>query len=222
MKKKDTAPSKEGITRKPFPSSKKIYVSGNLHPDIKVAMREITLSDTADSFTGKKIPNESVVVYDTSGPYTDPDKAIDIHSGLERQREEWIENRGDVETLDEFSSAYCNERLNDSSLDHLRFNHKNLPKRAKSGKNVTQLHYARKGIITPEMEYVAIRENQKIDEMTRLAKQHPGQDFGASIPAKITPEFVREEIARGRAVIPSNINHPESEPMILGLSLIHI
>ncbi len=216
MKKKDTAPSKEGITRKPFPSSKKIYVSGNLHPDIKVAMREITLSDTADSFTGKKIPNESVVVYDTSGPYTDPDKAIDIHSGLERQREEWIENRGDVETLDEFSSAYCNERLNDSSLDHLRFNHKNLPKRAKSGKNVTQLHYARKGIITPEMEYVAIRENQKIDEMTRLAKQHPGQDFGASIPAKITPEFVREEIARGRAVIPSNINHPESEPMILG------
>ena len=216
MKQKDTAPSKEGITRNPFPNSKKIYVSGKIHPEIQVSMREISLSDTTDSFTGKKIPNEPVVVYDTSGPYTDPDKNIDIHSGLERSREQWILDRGDVQVLDRFSSDYCNERLNDASLDHLRFNHKNLPKKAKAGKNVSQLHYARKGIITPEMEYVAIRENQKIDEMTRLSKQHPGQDFGASIPEKITPEFVREEIARGRAVIPSNINHPESEPMILG------
>ena len=216
MRKKDTAPSKEGITRKPFPNSKKIYVPGTMYPDIKVAMREISLSDTTDSFTGKKIPNEPVVVYDTSGPYTDPEQAIDIHAGLERRREQWIENRGDVETLDRFTSSYCNERLNDASLDHMRFDLKHMPKRAKAGKNVSQLYYARQGVITPEMEYVAIRENQKIDEMTRLAEQHPGQDFGASIPAKITPEFVRKEIARGRAVIPSNINHPESEPMILG------
>ncbi len=216
MKKKDTAPSRNGITRHPFPNSKKVYVKGTLHPQIEVGMREIALSDTTDSLTGKKIPNEPVTVYDTSGPYTDPNKEIDIHSGLKRNREQWILDRGDVDMLDSFSSSYCNERLNDASLDHLRFNHKHMPKRAKEGKNVSQMYYARQGIITPEMEYVAIRENQKIDEMTRLSEQHPGQDFGASIPKKITPEFVREEIARGRAVIPSNINHPESEPMILG------
>ncbi|TYA87572.1 phosphomethylpyrimidine synthase ThiC, partial [Seonamhaeicola marinus] len=121
-----------------------------------------------------------------------------------------------VEQLNQFSSKYCNERLNDTSLDHMRFSHLKKPLKAKKGQNVTQLHYAKKGIITPEMEYIAIRENQKIDEMTELAKQHPGQDFGASIPKKITPEFVRSEVARGRAVIPNNINHPESEPMILG------
>jgi phosphomethylpyrimidine synthase len=125
-------------------------------------------------------------------------------------------DRGDVEVLPAFSSDYCNERLNNTSLDHLRFNHIRKPKRAKKGKNVSQMYYAKRGIITPEMEYVSIRENQRIDEVTRLSKQHPGQDFGASIPDKITPEFVREEVARGRAVIPSNINHPESEPMILG------
>ena len=215
MKKKDTAPS-NGITRNPFPNSKKIYVKGELYPQIKVAMREIALSDTIDSMTKKKTPNESVTVYDTSGAYTDPNKQINIHNGLERIREQWILDRGDVEELEEFTSEYCIERLNDTNLDHLRFNLKNKPKRAKKGKNVTQLHYAKKGIITPEMEYIAIRENQRIDEMTRLSKQHPGQDFGASIPAKITPEFVREEVARGRAVIPSNINHPEAEPMILG------
>ncbi len=215
MKKKDTAPS-NGITRNPFPNSKKIYVKGELYPQIKVAMREIALSDTIDSMTKKKTPNESVTVYDTSGAYTDPNKQINIHNGLERIREQWILDRGDVEELEEFTSEYCNERLNDTNLDHLRFNLKNKPKRAKKGKNVTQLHYAKKGIITPEMEYIAIRENQRIDEMTRLSKQHPGQDFGASIPTKITPEFVREEVARGRAVIPSNINHPEAEPMILG------
>ncbi|TCP26735.1 hydroxymethylpyrimidine synthase [Tenacibaculum skagerrakense] len=216
MKKKDTAPKQDGITRKPFPSSKKIYVQGKLHPQINVAMREITLNDTVDSMTKKRTPNESVTVYDTSGPYTDPSKEINIHNGLERIREQWILDRGNVEQLEQFSSEYCNERLNDESLNHLRFNHLNKPYRAKKGKNVTQLHYAKKGIITPEMEYVAIRENQRIDEMTRLSKQHPGQDFGASIPEKITPEFVREEVARGRAVIPSNINHPEAEPMILG------
>ncbi|WP_299627478.1 phosphomethylpyrimidine synthase ThiC [uncultured Tenacibaculum sp.] len=216
MKKKDTAPKQDGITRKPFPNSTKIYVKGKLHPQINVAMREISLNDTVDSMTKARTPNEPLTVYDTSGPYTDPEKEINIHNGLERIREQWILDRRNVEQLDKFSSEYCNERLNDKSLDHLRFNHLNKPYRAKEGKNVTQLHYAKQGMITPEMEYVAIRENQRIDEMTRLAKQHPGQDFGASIPEKITPEFVREEIARGRAVIPSNINHPEAEPMILG------
>lgn len=216
MKKKDTAPKQDGVTRQPFPNSKKIYVQGKIHPQIKVAMREIELSDTVDSMTKKRTPNEPVTVYDTSGPYTDPNKEINIHSGLERIREQWILDRGDVDELNEFTSDYCNERLKDKSLDDLRFNLKHKPKRAKKGQNVTQLHYAKKGIITPEMEYIAIRENQRIDEMTRLSKQHPGQDFGASIPAKITPEFVREEVARGRAVIPSNINHPEAEPMILG------
>ena len=215
MKKKDTAPS-QGITRNPFPNSKKIYVPGKLHPEIKVAMREIALSDTRDTMTGKLTPNESVTVYDTSGPYTDPNMDINIHNGIDRIREQWIMDRNDVETLNEFSSDYCNERLNNTSLDHLRFNLKHKPKRAKKGKNVTQLHYAKQGIITPEMEYIAIRENQRIDEMTEIAKQHPGQDFGASIPQKISPEFVRSEVARGRAVIPNNINHPESEPMILG------
>ena len=216
MKKKDTAPKQDGVTRNPFPNSKKIYVPGKIHPQIKVAMREISLSDTVDSMTKKKTPNEPITVYDTSGPYTDPTKEINIHSGLERIRENWIMERGDVETLDKFTSEYCNERLSDSSLDHLRFNLKHKPKRAKKGQNVTQLHYAKKGIITPEMEYIAIRENQRIDEMTEIRKQHPGEHFGASIPAKITPEFVRSEVARGRAVIPSNINHPEAEPMILG------
>ncbi len=216
MKKKDTAPKQDGVTRNPFPNSKKIYVPGEIHPHINVAMREIELHDTVDSMTKKRTPNESVTVYDTSGPYTDPNKEINIHNGLERIREQWILDRGDVEELDEFTSEYCNERLKDEKLDHLRFNLKHKAKRAKEGKNVTQLHYAKQGIITPEMEYVAIRENQRIDEMTRLSKQHPGQDFGASIPEKITPEFVREEVARGRAVIPSNINHPEAEPMILG------
>ncbi|GAB1858244.1 phosphomethylpyrimidine synthase ThiC [Flavobacteriaceae bacterium MHTCC 0001] len=216
MKKKDTAPNQGMITRKPFPNSKKIYVKGDIHPHINVAMREITLSDTKDSMTGKLTPNEPVTVYDTSGPYTDPNKDINVHNGIERIREAWIKNRGDVEQLDQFSSEYCNERLNNDSLDHLRFEHLKKPLRAKKGQNVTQLHYAKQGIITPEMEYIAIRENQKIDEMTELAKQHPGEDFGASIPKKITPEFVRSEVARGRAVIPNNINHPESEPMILG------
>ncbi|NQY07142.1 MAG: phosphomethylpyrimidine synthase ThiC [Flavobacteriaceae bacterium] len=216
MKKKDTAPKKGGVTRNPFPNSKKIYVRGKLHPKIQVAMREITLSDTKDTMSGELTPNEPVTVYDTSGPYTDPNKEINIHDGIERIREDWILKRDDVEVLDEFTSEYCNERLNDQSLDHLRFNLKHKPKRAKKDKNVTQLHYAKQGIITPEMEYIAIRENQRIDEMTELVKQHPGEDFGASIPKKITPEFVRSEVARGRAVIPNNINHPESEPMILG------
>ncbi|WNH14048.1 phosphomethylpyrimidine synthase ThiC [Thalassobellus suaedae] len=216
MKNKDTAPKAGQITRNPFPNSKKIYVSGKLHPQIKVAMREIALSETKDTFTEKLTPNEPVTVYDTSGPYTDPEKEINVHNGIERIREQWIIDRGDVEQLDQFSSEYCNQRLKDTSLDHMRFAHLKKPLRAKKGKNVTQIHYAKQGIITPEMEYIAIRENQRIDEMTEIRKQHPGQDFGASIPNKITPEFVRDEVARGRAVIPSNINHPEAEPMILG------
>lgn len=216
MKTKDTAPKEGQITRKPFPNSTKIYVPGVLHPQIRVAMREIHLSDTTNSMTKKKTPNESVTVYDTSGPYTDPNKTINVHAGIERIKESWIVDRGDVERLEGFSSNYCNERLNDKSLDHMRFTLLKKPLRAKKGQNVTQLHYAKKGIITPEMEYIAIRENQRIDEMTEIRKQHPGEHFGASIPAKITPEFVRAEVARGRAVIPSNINHPEAEPMILG------
>ncbi|WP_035336909.1 phosphomethylpyrimidine synthase ThiC [Dokdonia sp. PRO95] len=216
MKNRDTAPKQGGITRNPFPNSKKIYVNGKIHPQIKVAMREIALSDTVDSMTKRKTPNEPVTVYDTSGPYTDPNKEIDIHSGLERIRESWILERNNVELLDSYSSTYCNERLNDKSLDHMRFKLLKKPMRAKKGENVTQLHYAKQGIITPEMEYIAIRENQRIDEMTEIRKQHKGEHFGASIPDKITPEFVRSEVARGRAVIPSNINHPEAEPMILG------
>ncbi len=216
MKKKDTAPQEHVISTTPFPNSKKIYVQGALHPQIKVAMREIALEDTTDSISGKKIPNPSVTVYDTSGPYTDPSKKINVPNGIEPIREQWVLDRGDVEVLDRFSSKYCNQRLHDSSLDHLRFNHLRKPKRAKLGKNVSQMHYAKQGIITPEMEYVAIRENQKLQETKRLSKQHPGQNFGANIPDVITPEFVRDEIARGRAVIPSNINHPEAEPMILG------
>ena len=183
---------------------------------IKVAMREITLTDTIDSLTKKKTLNEPVTVYDTSGPYTDPNIVIDVHAGIERIRENWIKERGNVEELETYSSKYCNERLNDKSLDHMRFKLLKKPLRAKKGENVTQLHYAKKGIITPEMEYIAIRENQRIDEMTQIREQHKGEHFGASIPQKITPEFVRDEVAHGRAVIPSNINHPEAEPMILG------
>ncbi|TXD52606.1 MULTISPECIES: phosphomethylpyrimidine synthase ThiC [unclassified Polaribacter] len=216
MKKKDTAPSKNGVTRQPFPNSKKVYVAGKIHPQISVAMREILLSDTTDSRTKKKTPNQPITVYDTSGPYTDPNKKIDVHHGIERIREQWILDRNNVEQLEGFTSEYCNQRLNDKSLDHMRFSLLKKPLRAKKGENVTQLHYAKKGIITPEMEYIAIRENQRIDEMTEIRKQHKGEHFGASIPDRITPEFVRSEVARGRAVIPSNINHPEAEPMILG------
>lgn len=192
MKSKDTAPKQDGITRHPFPNSTKVYVAGKIHPQIKVAMREIALSDTTDSMTKKKTPNEPVTVYDTSGPYTDPNKEINIHAGIERIREQWILERRNVEQLDAFSSEYCNERLNDKSLDHMRFALLKKPLRAKKGQNVTQLHYAKQGMITPEMEYIAIRENQRIDEMTEIRKQHKGEHFGASIPDKITPEFVRD------------------------------
>ncbi|MBQ0734598.1 phosphomethylpyrimidine synthase ThiC [Aquimarina celericrescens] len=216
MKKKSPVSQVNMITTKPFPNSKKIYVKGNIYPQINVAMREVSLDDTLDSFTGKKTPNQPVTIYDTSGPYTDPLQKIDVHKGIKRIREQWVMDRGDVEELDNFSSKYCNERLENSSLDPIRFKYIRKPKKAKKSKNVSQMYYAKQGIITPEMEYVAIRENQKIHQAKRISEQHPGQDFGASIPKVITPEFVRDEVAKGRAVIPSNINHPESEPMIIG------
>ncbi|MCI5058454.1 MAG: phosphomethylpyrimidine synthase ThiC [Flavobacteriales bacterium] len=217
---KDKVPSsKSNITRDGFPASKKIYVKGKLH-NIEVAMREIELTESKPMFTDgqfKKDVNPPVTVYDTSGPYTDPSKEIDVKKGIERIREQWIFDRSDVERLPELSSKYGIDRLKNSELDHLRFEHIKKPLRAKEGQNVSQLHYARKGIITPEMEYIAIRENQKIQEINEISKQHKGNSFGAKTPAfEITPEFVRDEVASGRAIIPANINHPEIEPMIIG------
>lgn len=217
--KKENTPSQETITRSPLTGSKKIYVKGKIH-NINVAMREIELTESKPMFSDgefTKEVNPAVTVYDTSGPYTDPNVAIDIKKGLPRLREQWILERGDVERLEDVSSIYGKERKNDPKLDELRFEHIQKPLRAKSGKNVTQLHYAKQGIITPEMEYIAIRENQKLEEVIEICKQHPGESFGANTPkGLITPEFVRDEVAAGRAIIPSNINHPESEPMIIG------
>ncbi|EGW1085050.1 phosphomethylpyrimidine synthase ThiC [Salmonella enterica] len=203
-----------------FPNSKRIYVTGSQH-DIRVPMREIQLSPTLISGT-KDHPqyeeNEAIPVYDTSGPYGDPDVAINVQQGLAKLRQPWIEARADVETLSDRSSAYTRERLTDEGLDALRFTGLLTPKRAKAGHRVTQLHYARKGIITPEMEFIAIRENMGRERIRSevLRHQHPGESFGARLPENITPEFVRDEVAAGRAIIPANINHPESEPMIIG------
>jgi phosphomethylpyrimidine synthase len=217
--KKESLPKENAISNTPFPGSKKIYVKGEIH-DIKVAMREIELTDSKAMFTEgefTKTKNEPVTVYDTSGPYTEPDYKIDVRKGLPRLRQEWILKRGDVEELDSITSNYGKERLNNSDLTELRFEHLKKPLRAKPGQNVSQLHYARKGIITPEMEYVAIRENQRYQEATEIHPQHKGESFGANTPkGQITAEFVRNEIACGRAIIPNNINHPESEPMIIG------
>ena len=216
MKQKDRIPNQNVISRDPFPASKKIYVKGKVH-DIEVAMREISLDDTEHKLTGEVSSNDPVTVYDTSGPYTDPNVTIDVKKGLKRLREKWITDRDDVEKLEKISSDYGQIRANNPLLDELRFEHIAKPYRAKKGQNVTQMHYARKGIITPEMEYIAIRENQRIEEMQDIGHQHPGNSFGALTPKKlITPEFVRQEVAAGRAIIPSNINHPESEPMIIG------
>lgn len=208
------------VSAQSFPNSRKVYVQGKLH-DIKVGMREITLSDTLVG-GGKDNPkyekNEPLCVYDTSGFYTDENVEIDVHKGIPRLRESWIDARDDVEFLQSNSSEYAQQRLADEGVDDIRFEH--LPKMriAKKGKNVTQMHYARQGIITPEMEYIAIRENLKRDQVKDeiLLQQHQGQSFGAKIPEQITPEFVRDEVARGRAIIPVNINHPECEPMIIG------
>nr|WP_289095011.1 phosphomethylpyrimidine synthase ThiC [uncultured Halomonas sp.] len=203
----------------PLPGSRKVYVEGS-RPDIRVPFREITLSPTKTS--GVDEQNPPLLVYDTSGPYTDPSANIDLRQGLPELRRAWIEERNDTEFLDGPTSQYGQRRANDPTLAQLRFDLSRTPRRAKAGKNVTQLHYARQGIITPEMEFIALRENQRRQalgtaEVERiLGHQHAGQSFGASIPEEITPEFVRDEVARGRAIIPSNINHPESEPMIIG------
>lgn len=212
----------------PLPNSRKIYVAGS-RTDIRVPMREVSQEDTPTSFGGE--PNPPVFVYDTSGPYTDPAASIDIRAGLPALRAAWIAERGDTELLTGPSSAYGQERAADPALAAMRFKLTRTPRRASAGANVTQMHYARRGIVTPEMEFVAIRENLnraayveslralggKGERMARmLLRQHPGQSFGAAIPREITPEFVRDEVARGRAIIPANINHPETEPMIIG------
>ena len=202
----------------PLPNSRKVHVEGS-RPDLRVPMREIAQSDTPASF-GAEV-NPPLAVYDTSGPYTDPTVDIDIRSGLPPLRARWIEERGDSAELDGLTSAYGRARLADAELAGMRFDLHRKPRRARSGANVSQMHYARRGIITPEMEFIAIRENMKREETLRslpelVTRQHPGQSFGAAIPDLITPEFVRAEVARGRAIIPANINHPETEPMIIG------
>ena len=197
---------------KPFPNSRKIFIKGS-REDIKVSMREITLNDTIGDLAEK---NEPICVYDTSGPYTDPEAVIDFRKGLSSVRTKWIEERGDTKNLDVLSSNFSNIRLSDKEIDKLRFEHLRMPRIAKEGKNVTQMHYARKGIITPEMEFIAIRENCKWQDYKDQIGQQQGESFGASIPDVITAEFVRDEVARGRAIIPCNINHPETEPMIIG------
>lgn len=216
MRNTEKLPGQEVISREPFPNAHKIYVKGKIH-NIEVAMREIKLEDTRQQWTGKIMPNPPVTVYDTSGPYTDPKVVIDVRKGLNRLRQPWITDRNDCEELAEITSDYGKQRLHDTQLDHLRFEHVHKPLKAKPGKCVTQLHYARKGMITPEMEYVAIRENQRIDALRDRGHQHTGHSFGANTPKNIiTPEFVRDEVAAGRAIIPANINHPETEPMIIG------
>jgi phosphomethylpyrimidine synthase len=203
---------------KPLPNSRKVYVQGS-RPDLLVPMREISQAETPASM-GAEV-NPPIYVYDCSGPYTDPAVKIDIRSGLAAMREGWITERGDTETLGKLTSEYGQQRLNDPELAEMRFDLKRAPRRAKPGKNVSQMHYARQGIITPEMEYIAIRENQKREGLSEMMlKQHPGENFGASMPKQITPEFVRSEVAVGRAIIPLNINHPEAEPMIIGRSFL--
>ncbi|CUQ66894.1 phosphomethylpyrimidine synthase ThiC [Candidatus Nitrospira inopinata] len=212
------------LSTQPFPASRKVHVEGAF-PGVRVPMREISLTPTRSTNGGGPTPNPPITVYDTSGPYTDPTVTIDLRAGLSPLRRRWVLDRGDVEELDQITSVYGRQRATDPKLAHLRFRHIRKPLRAKPGRNVTQLHYARKGIVTPEMEFIAIRENQSREVARELASrnghgggvaQHPGFAWGADIPAVITPEFVRDEVARGRAIIPSNINHPESEPMIIG------
>lgn len=202
------------LTTGPLPGSKKIYVQGSRN-DIRVPMRKINLSKTILD-NGETIENLPVVVYDTSGIYTDENHTVDLRKGLPKLREAWIEERNDTVKLNSLSSEYGRMRHADKSLDNLRFEHVNTQPRRAKGKPVSQLYYAKQGIITPEMEFVAIRENQLIDKITEKYKADPGEPLGANIPRRITPEFVRDEIAAGRAIIPANINHPESEPMIIG------
>jgi phosphomethylpyrimidine synthase len=215
---KKTASVSEAVT-KPFPNSKKIYVEGS-RPDLRVPMREVIQTPT---HTGDGVEeNPPITIYDTSGPYSDPSETIDLMQGLKALRENWIIERNDTEELEGPSSVFGQERLSDPDTAHLRFEHIRKPRRALKNKNVSQMHYARQGIVTPEMEYVAVRENNRLQELrndpryAKLLKQHPGQSMGANIPDVITPEFVRDEVAAGRAIIPANINHPELEPMIIG------
>ena len=215
------------LTTTPFPASRKVYVEGT-QAGVRVPMREIALTPTRSANGVPPAFNAPVTVYDTSGPYTDPHVPIDVKRGLAPLRHTWILGRGDVDELPTVTSKYGRQRATDPTLDALRFTHVRKPWRAKPGMNVTQMHYARQGLVTPEMEFIAIRENQKRERMRDLTAsqhghrgqsgiaQHPGQAWGAAIPPIITPEFVRDEVARGRAIIPSNINHPESEPMIIG------
>ncbi len=213
-----TARLSDEVTR-PFPASRKCYVTGS-RPDLRVPMREVEQTPTLTS-EGRE-ENPAIYVYDTSGPYSDPEARIDLMAGLAEVRSAWIEERGDTELLDGPTSGFGRRRQQDPALAHLRFEHIRTPRRAKAGHNVSQMHYARQGIITPEMEYVALRENMRLDEQRadpryeKLLRQHRGQSFGANLPDQITPEFVRAEVASGRAIIPANINHPELEPMIIG------
>ncbi|HCD61100.1 MAG TPA: phosphomethylpyrimidine synthase ThiC, partial [Acinetobacter nosocomialis] len=195
-----------------LPASKKVYIEGS-RPDIQVPMREISLTDTPTGLGGEH--NPPIMVYDTSGVYTDPNVQIDLNKGLPSVRQKWIEERNDTDVLSGLTSKFGQERLKDIRTADIRFAHIQNPRRAKAGKNVTQMHYAKQGIITPEMEYIAIRENQRQRETVDM-RQHPGQNFGAKNLKEITPEFVRQEVAEGRAIIPANINHPELEPMIIG------
>ncbi|MCG5534568.1 phosphomethylpyrimidine synthase ThiC [Ectothiorhodospira mobilis] len=213
-----TARVSEEVTR-PFPGSRKIHVTGS-RPDLRVPMREVIQAPTRTAAGEEE--NPPIPIYDTSGPYTDPEVRVDLMQGLPSVRSAWIQERGDTEVLDGPSSRYGRDRAADPQLAHLRFEHIRAPRRARAGANITQMHYARRGIVTPEMEYVAIRENGRLQELREdpryaaLLRQHPGEAFGARIPEVITPEFVRDEVAAGRAVIPANINHPELEPMIIG------
>ncbi len=197
------------LTRDPLPGSRKIHVEGT-QPGVRVPMREVAQSDTDGE------PNPPVVLYDTSGPYTDPEAEIDVRRGLPPLRREWIEKRGDVEALPAPSSPFAREREADPALAGVRFARSRPVLRARPGQRVTQMHYARRGEITPEMEFIAIRESQRLEQHAELAAQHPGESWGAALPDRITPEFVRDEVARGRAIIPANVNHPELEPMIIG------
>lgn len=215
----ERVPDGTRVTREPFPASRKVHVPGVLHPDLRVAMREVALTDSPPAEPGgAPRPNDPVTVYDTSGPYTDPDVAIDLTAGLAPLRLPWIEARGDTVVLEQETSAYRRARMADPALAALRFPQTRRPRRARPGQVVTQMHYAKQGVITPEMEYVAVRENMRRDALANEpAHRLPGESFGAATPkGVITPEFVRDEVARGRAIIPANVNHPEAEPMAIG------
>ncbi|MDZ4860422.1 MAG: phosphomethylpyrimidine synthase ThiC [Candidatus Hydrogenedentes bacterium] len=204
------------ISRAPFPKSKKVYVEGG-DGRVRVPMREVAQASTKSRGEGTAEPNPAITLYDTSGPYTDPDIGIDVRKGLASLRQDWIRDRADIETLDDVTSEYGRKREHDPDLLPVRFVRTRKPVRAQTGRRVTQMHYAKRGEVTAEMEFVAIRENMRMDQqLDELKRQHPGNHWGANLQKSITPEFVRDEIARGRAIIPANINHPELEPMVIG------